>query len=271
MTDRRSHARFGWIEASLRYTGEFDKRSYGAHFRLGDPQISADQREFVVEWFRRIEARDLVSDATFGPDHLRIDKGRIVIDGALPAEPVFEMPSMREWLKSSTIPFREVDSFRRVEPRPAIFHAICDAIRGAEAVAVDYVSLTSGATRRDISPHAIVDSSGRLHVRAYDHLHNDFRDFVLARIRSIGRAGATVRYVGPERDLEWQEEETIRLRVNPELSPEQAAIVRLDYGLPAEGAREIRAPKALAFYIRANLAGPGPKHVPPVLVEREAN
>lgn len=41
----------------------------------------------------------------------------------------------------------------------------------------------------------------------------------------------------------------------------------LGCGIPYEVAREIRAPRALAFYIRADVTGPGPGHVAPVVLE----
>jgi len=267
MSEKRAAHRFGWIEASLRYVGEFDKKAYAARFRLGAPQISLDQREFLEAWHEEIDRRELDRDIVLQPDHLVIEKGRLVIRHALPIDPVFDVPTMTDWLRSSAIPFREVQAFRRVDPEPRLLRLICDAIRNRWSVRIDYVSLTSGRSSRFISPHALVDSAGRLHVRAFDHLRNEHRDFVLSRIVDIRVLQGAPDYIGAEMDRAWEEEEVLRITVNPELSEEQKEIIRLDYGIPEEMAREIRAPRALAFYIRADVTGPGLGYVAPVVLD----
>lgn len=266
MTGKRAHQRFGWIEASLRYVGEFDKKAYGEHFHIGAPQISVDQKDFLDTWYEEIAARDVARDVLLQEDHLVIDKGRLVIRHPLPLDPVFDIPSITEWLRSSAIPFHEVQAFRRVDPAPEVIRRICDAIRSRQAIRIDYVSMTSGRTARFISPHGLVDSAGRLHARSFDHLRNEFRDFVLTRIQDVREVQEAPRYVGPEQDREWQEETVLRLVPNPELSADQQDMTRLDYGISAPSGREIRAPRALAFYVQADLVGPGPGHVPPVVL-----
>jgi hypothetical protein len=59
---------------------------------------------------------------------------------------------------------------------------VTKAIHQKKVLKIDYVSLSSGRTKREIVPFALVDNGLRWHVRAFDRKHQRFTDFVINRI-----------------------------------------------------------------------------------------
>ncbi|WP_374326934.1 WYL domain-containing protein [Azonexus sp.] len=133
--------------------------------------------------------------------------------------------------------------------RPAVelLAAVTRAIAGRRVLSVSYVSLSSGATEREIVPLALADNGMRWHVRAFDRRTSSFRDFVLTRVRGIR--------VLPEKplpeesidyDVQWSREIEIEVVPHPDFPrPELAA---LDYPM-TDGVLRIRTKAALAGYV----------------------
>ncbi|HEX7021249.1 MAG TPA: N-6 DNA methylase [Trueperaceae bacterium] len=69
-------------------------------------------------------------------------------------------------------------------PRMEVLAPACRAIHAKRPLAIRYHSMTSGETERVIVPFALVDTGLRWHVRAFDRLRGEFRDFVLTRIEA---------------------------------------------------------------------------------------
>lgn len=62
--------------------------------------------------------------------------------------------------------------------------SITRAIHNNQVLRIQYRSLSSGLSERDIVPFALVDNGLRWHVRAYDRAQERFADFVINRIES---------------------------------------------------------------------------------------
>lgn len=67
-------------------------------------------------------------------------------------------------------------------PNIATLACITRAIHNSQVLKVQYRSLSSGISEREIVPFALVDNGLRWHVRAYDRARNRFADFVVNRI-----------------------------------------------------------------------------------------
>lgn len=240
---RRVQQRLGWIEASLRFAGRFasgEKAAYMDRFGIGPAQVSHDQSRFAQEFNKQCGAALL--DVAEGK--LRIAKG-----ARLPAEPVFEMPRMAEWLEVAMGRlFLRVESARRTEPDGLTLRSVVVAIREKLPLEVVYLSRSSGRSRRVISPHVIIDVADRLHLRGYDHMRNRFSDFVLSRIVE-SRSAPDTRFVGPDRDEEWQRFVRIEICVHAELGGERLQGVIRDFGLDDRGRRQVRRRAAVARYL----------------------
>ncbi len=136
-------------------------------------------------------------------------------------------------------PRRQVD--------PAILRALVQAARQGQKIDLGYVSLNSPAEEsRIITPHTLVCTPLRWHVRAYCEKNRDYRDFVLSRFRGIhGIEGSSDNL--KDGDQRWQQRVDIILTPDPRLTPYQRAIVEHDYGM-AQGQRLLQVRSALLPY-----------------------
>ncbi|MCL7744398.1 WYL domain-containing protein [Guyparkeria hydrothermalis] len=113
----------------------------------------------------------------------------------------------------------------------AVFRSVSAAASNGHRVEVDYQSMRRPEPRRVVlSPHTLVYSGFRWHVRAYSHAHDEYRDFVLARIK---RAESLPELAGESRDgdRDWFEEVDLAVGVHPDLPATQQAVIAADYGM----------------------------------------
>jgi predicted DNA-binding transcriptional regulator YafY len=111
--------------------------------------------------------------------------------------------------------------------KPDVVRVIIKACRQKQSIEICYASMTNPQwASRVISPHTVVYSGFRWHVRAYCHKRNEFRDFVLSRIQ-----GVPVVVDVP----------------NPMLSSAQKKLVEVDYFMKG-GRLELEIKKALVQY-----------------------
>ena len=137
-------------------------------------------------------------------------------------------------------PMRHVD--------PQILRALVQAARTGEKIDMGYVSMTSpDEESRIITPHSLVCTPLRWHVRAYCEKNRDYRDFVLSRFRSINDTGGPSANL-KDQDSRWNTEVSIVLRPDPRLTDYQRAIVEHDYGM-VDGAHTVRTRSALVPYV----------------------
>lgn len=139
-----------------------------------------------------------------------------------------------------TITFKELDmgfdNTTMVRPvtrsiSPEILRPLVQAIRDKKRVDISYTSLKDGLeVERIISPHTLVCTPLRWHVRAYCEHAKGYRDFVLSRIRGIPHLEAK-RVMGKSRDEEWNTDLNVELKPDPRLNEEQASVIAHDYGM----------------------------------------
>lgn len=141
-------------------------------------------------------------------------------------------------------PRRQVD--------PAILQAIVQAARNQQKIDLGYVSMTSpDEESRIITPHTLVCTPLRWHVRAYCEKNRDYRDFVLSRFRSVNELEGNSPYskAGDER---WNFELDVVIKPDPRLTPYQRAIVEHDYHMQ-QGQLRIPTRGALVMYVLQQL------------------
>lgn len=149
------------------------------------------------------------------------------------------------------------------------------AHRARASIEVRYQSMSAERpvpTWRRISTHAFGYDGFRWHARAYCHLTDRFKDFLLPRIIGVRDPGPAGR--GGDEDVLWQERFSILIAPHPALGEEQKAIVAKDYGM-RDGVKALEVRYAMLFYVmkRLNLLGapeslsPRSQHI--VLANRE--
>lgn len=131
--------------------------------------------------------------------------------------------------------------------RPEVIREVLRACRNQSTLKMIYASMQNPQWHeRMISPHTLVYTGFRWHVRAYCHQSKQFKDFLLSRIDRTPVV-VVIESVDPAQDQQWHEEIVLTLIPNPKLNEAQKALVEKDFGMP-DGRLQIPVKKALAHY-----------------------
>lgn len=124
--------------------------------------------------------------------------------------------------------------------------AITRAMYRHQKVVADYASLNSGKAERTLSPMAVIHDGLRWHIRCYDHKHNEFRDYNLARFNAVKECGASE--ITLDGDKAWLTEVTVKLVPHPKI--EHPEIVRLDYDIEGEAKHVVLRSCLVPYFLR---------------------
>jgi len=124
--------------------------------------------------------------------------------------------------------------------------AITRAMYRHQKVVADYTSLNSGKADRILSPMALVHDGLRWHIRCYDHKHNEFRDYNLARFNAVNELGASE--ITLDDDKAWSTEVTIKLVPHPKI--EHPETVRLDYDIEGDAKHVVLRLCLVPYFLR---------------------
>ena len=131
--------------------------------------------------------------------------------------------------------------------RPEVVREVIKACRASSSIKILYASMANPAlSERVISPHNLVYTGFRWHVRAYCHKRSDFRDFILSRIDRTPQPTDEPAPAVTE-DADWSDSITLTLIPNTKLNDGQKSVVEKDYGMP-DDRLELKVRKALAHY-----------------------
>jgi hypothetical protein len=133
-------------------------------------------------------------------------------------------------------------------PSLPVLATIGRAIHQQKVARVKYNSLKRGPSKREIIPHALVDSGLRWHVRAYDRDIGQFRDLVLSRIEApILQVDSIVEeHELSDRDDQWIQ--IIALELVPHPKHVWPEIVARDFGM-TKGKLIVKIRAAIAGYL----------------------
>jgi hypothetical protein len=125
--------------------------------------------------------------------------------------------------------------------------AITRSMCAHHAIRINYLSLSSGAKRRDIVPLALADNGLRWHVRAFDRERSRFGDFVLTRISKVEEVKGGV---APSESLIADEQwaRMVEMELVPHPGVKQPKAIEADYGM-RNGVLRIKSRAAMAGYV----------------------
>lgn len=162
-------------------------------FFCGELQRADIEARFGVK--AAAATRDLIQYRLLAPHNLIYDGSAKVYVPTPAFQPLFPFDEARvlTWLTQGfgdglNLKIRRplqgdaVDSIGK--PRLDTLAVLTRAIHQGRAVAVSYLSLSSGESDREIVPHSIVDNGLRWHIRAFDRTRRRFSDFVASRVVS---------------------------------------------------------------------------------------
>jgi predicted DNA-binding transcriptional regulator YafY len=120
---------------------------------------------------------------------------------------------------------------RLVLPDLSVLSCITKAIHQKSPVSIEYHSLTSGCTKRQIIPFALIDNGLRWHVRAFDRKSREFRDFVITRIRrpTLMTGSEVLPHERSDQDIQWTR--IVELELIPHPAQPRPEITEMDYGM----------------------------------------
>lgn len=121
------------------------------------------------------------------------------------------------------------------------------AIYQKKVLSVEYQSLSNGKSNREIAPFALINNGLRWHVRAYDRLSCEFRDFVLNRFSSLVLMDQTIPdNESKESDNQWNR--IVEMHIVPHPSLTHPKTIEAEYAME-EGMLKIEVRAALAGYV----------------------
>jgi len=137
-------------------------------------------------------------------------------------------------------------------PQLSLLSILTCAIHQKKVVRMNYYSLSSGLTKRDIVPFALVDNGLRWHVRAFDRVRCRFTDFVINRIEKpkIRKNDEVQENEKKEADNQWNRIVDLHIVPHPQLNHPET--IEVEYGMsPAKGGMMLvlQARAAVAGYI----------------------
>jgi predicted DNA-binding transcriptional regulator YafY len=137
--------------------------------------------------------------------------------------------------------------------RADVLRSLLACARGSRSIEILYQSMSAKRSEplwRRISPHAFGSDELRWHVRAYCHIDEKFKDFILSRCldsRAPGTAGSVA-----SDDRFWNTRFSVQLTPNPQLNKCQREIVAQDFAME-HGRVAVPVRRAMLYYFSKRL------------------
>lgn len=223
--------RYRLIEIIALWEGRLTTNHLIQNFGIGRQQASKDINNYLAD----IAPRNLIYDKS-----LKGYKPSDCFTPKLTSGHADEYLHVLARSEDMTITFGELDmgfeNTSMVRPitrniSPSILRPLVQAIREQKRVDICYTSLKDGKeVERIISPHTLVCTPLRWHVRAYCEKSEGFRDFVLSRIRGIPDINDKIE-VGKDRDILWNTSVSVELEPDSRFTEMQASVIANDFGM----------------------------------------
>ena len=152
-----------------------------------------------------------------------------------------EPSQLKAWVAS------EIPS-RLTHPDLDVLACVTRAIHQECPIRVEYHSISSGQTERQIVPFALIDDGLRWHVRAFDRRSQEFRDFVITRIKGpvLLRDEEVQAHERGDQDIQWTR--IVELELIPHPDQPRSEVTEMDYGM-RDGVLRMKLRAATAGYI----------------------
>ncbi|MGH8250080.1 MAG: helix-turn-helix transcriptional regulator [Steroidobacteraceae bacterium] len=242
--------RLEFIEFRLFWEGVINRSDLVEKFGVSVPQASNDLRRY-----QEIAPRNIDYDKS----------GKRYVSG-FAFKPVLSEPSATQYLAQlhnvaeggavggdswlSRAPSTDFMPLLHRSVSIAVLRAVLKAVSAGASLEIDYQSMGETRpepTRRWITPHAFAHDGLRWHLRAYCHIDDKFKDFLLSRMLGVHGTGGPGAL--PEDDRFWHERFVVVLVPNPALSDMQRRMIAQDHAM-RKSRLEIPVRKALLLYFQ---------------------
>jgi len=264
--------RLEFIDFRLRWDGHLNRKALTEFFGISTPQASLDLAKYIE----------------LAPDNLLYDRGSKMYLASPNFQRVFSSSQSSTYLdqmlanarqETNTLGFVGWQPPTATVPIPgrrvdeSVLAKVVNAIRDRQDIFVRYQSISSSTgTGRWLSPHALAHDGFRWHIRAYCHLREGFRDFLVARTLTVEDVRSLTK--SADFDTAWSNVVSLILVPHPELSNGARTVVEEDYGM-LRGEATVECRQALLFYLlrHLNLLPGSPKieaHAQQILLKNSA-
>jgi WYL domain len=235
--------RLAFIELRVRFVGEIRRQDLVARFGIQSAAAT----------------RDLALYKELSPGNIDYDpKGKAYVLGP-DFRPIFDFPPERvlSWLTQGFgdgEPMRlkawvaSESPSRLTHPDLDVLASVTRAIHLECPLGVEYYSISSGCTEREVVPFALIDNGLRWHVRAFDRKSQEFRDFVITRIKNpvVLKGQPVAAHEMSDQDIQWTR--IVELELIPHPDQPRPEITQMDYAMTG-GSIRMRVRAAVAGYM----------------------
>lgn len=240
-----SHAqrdRLAYIDFRLYFMGEVGRPALASRFGVAPAGAT----------------RDLALYRELAPENIEFDGSNKIYRIGKNFAPIFEHAPQRvlsalslgfgDGVDGESLPLMPCESPAALSnPQMEVLAPICRAIHAKRPVAIHYHSVSSGESERVIVPFAFIDTGLRWHVRAFDRKSEEFRDFVITRVkRPTLLAEESQPHERPDNDIQWTR--ILELELVPHPDQPRPEITAMDYRMEA-GVLRMKLRAATAGYI----------------------
>ena len=235
--------RLAFVELRVRFVGEIRRQDLVGRFGIQSAAAT----------------RDLALYKELSPGNIDYDpKGKAYVLGP-DFRPVFDYPPERvlSWLTQGFgdgEPMRlnawvaSESPSRLTHPDLDVLASVTRAIHQGCPLRVEYYSISSGCTEREVVPFALIDNGLRWHVRAFDRKSQEFRDFVITRIKNpvVLKGQPVAAHEMSDQDIQWTR--IVELELIPHPDQPRPEITQMDYAMTS-GSIRMRVRAAVAGYM----------------------
>ena len=234
--------RLAFVELRVRFIGEIRRQDLVSRFGIQSAAASRDLALYKELAPGNIDYDSKGKSYVLGPDFRPVFNSppdRVLswlTQGFGDGEPV----RLKAWIASET-------PSRLTQPDLDVLASVTRAIHQERPLALEYHSITSGGTDREIVPFALLDNGSRWHVRAFDRKSGEFRDFVFTRMESTELLdGNPAKHELPAQDIQWNR--IVELDIVPHPERPHPDITERDYGM-VDGVLHLKLRAAMAGYV----------------------
>lgn len=235
--------RLAFVELRVRFIGEIRRQDLVSRFGI---QSAAATRDLAV--YKDLSSGNIDYDAK-AKSYVHTDQFRPLFD--FPPERVMSWLTQgfgdgepmihRTWIVSDV-------PTRLTHPDLEVLAAVTRAIHQQCPLAFEYHSISSGCTEREIVPFALIDNGLRWHVRGFDRKSQEFRDFVITRIKRpvVLKGHPVAAHEMSDQDIQWTR--IVELELVPHPDQPRPEITEMDYSMQG-GVLRMKLRAATAGYI----------------------
>lgn len=234
--------RLSFVELRVRFIGDIRRQDLVSRFGIQSAAAT----------------RDLALYKDLAPNNIDYDsKGKSYVIGSA-FSPIFDFPPERvlTWLSQGfgdgepilISPWISCEiSSRLTEPYLETLAAVTRAIHLQCPLKIEYFSISSGQSVREVVPFALTDNGLRWHVRAFDRKTQEFRDFVITRITqpTVMKGGQVLTHERSDKDIQWTR--IVELDLVPHPNQPYPEITEMDYAM-SNGMLQVKLRAATAGY-----------------------